>query len=146
MRSTCPLRGFRTAARYSAGEAPRPLWVSAAAGPEIILAFAIGFFGVLSFADDLHRLSALRFRPLRAPWGTVATARLMEPVCLSVSAKAVLAMAATVWITGFVNIFNPIDGVYGIDGAHALIAGAAGRGYGEWLGQRYCWPRATLSP
>ena len=36
-----------------------------------------------------------------------------------------------VWITGFVNAFNFMDGVNGIAGAHALIAGSV---YASWGG------------
>ena len=35
--------------------------------------------------------------------------------------------ACRVWITGFVNVFNFMDGVNGISGAHALIAGVVYR-------------------
>ena len=47
-------------------------------------------------------------------------------------AGVLLAVAATVWITGFVNVFNFMDGVNGISGAHALIAGVAYACYAEW--------------
>ena len=47
-------------------------------------------------------------------------------------AGALLAVAAAVWITGFVNAFNFMDGVNGISGAHALIAGVAYACYAEW--------------
>src|SRR5260370_72174 len=45
---------------------------------------------------------------------------------------AALAGLGTVWITGFVNAFNFMDGVNGISGAHALIAGAVYAGLGWW--------------
>jgi UDP-N-acetylmuramyl pentapeptide phosphotransferase/UDP-N-acetylglucosamine-1-phosphate transferase len=38
---------------------------------------------------------------------------------------AVAASAGTVWLVGFVNAFNFMDGVNGISGAHALIGGMA---------------------
>ncbi len=47
-------------------------------------------------------------------------------------AGVLLAVAAAVWITGFVNAFNFMDGVNGISGAHALIAGVAYACYAEW--------------
>jgi UDP-GlcNAc:undecaprenyl-phosphate GlcNAc-1-phosphate transferase len=37
-----------------------------------------------------------------------------------------------VWITGFVNVFNFMDGVNGISGAHALIAGIVYAALGWW--------------
>jgi UDP-GlcNAc:undecaprenyl-phosphate GlcNAc-1-phosphate transferase len=44
----------------------------------------------------------------------------------------VLVVLIAVWITGFVNVFNFMDGVNGISGAHALIAGVVYAGLGWW--------------
>ena len=46
-------------------------------------------------------------------------------------------IVAAVWITGFVNVFNFMDGVNGISAAHALIAGIAYACYGAWGQHRF---------
>ncbi len=43
-----------------------------------------------------------------------------------------LVALGAVWITGFVNAFNFMDGVNGISGAHALIAGIVYACLGGW--------------
>jgi UDP-GlcNAc:undecaprenyl-phosphate GlcNAc-1-phosphate transferase len=44
------------------------------------------------------------------------------------------------WITGFVNVFNFMDGVNGISGAHALIAGVVFAGLGWWRHDGFLLP------
>ena len=51
-----------------------------------------------------------------------------------------LAALCAVWITGFVNVFNFMDGVNGISGAHALIAGAVYAWLGWWQHDRFLVP------
>jgi UDP-N-acetylmuramyl pentapeptide phosphotransferase/UDP-N-acetylglucosamine-1-phosphate transferase len=79
------------------------------------LAAAIGFFGLLGLVDDLRSL------PVRS--------RLLLPAAAATVvawfALAAGVAAAAVWVVGFVNAFNFMDGVNGISGAHALIGGVA---------------------
>jgi UDP-N-acetylmuramyl pentapeptide phosphotransferase/UDP-N-acetylglucosamine-1-phosphate transferase len=51
---------------------------------------------------------------------------------LAPATLAVLALLTAVWVTGFVNAFNFMDGVNGISAAHALIGGVAYACLGEW--------------
>jgi UDP-N-acetylmuramyl pentapeptide phosphotransferase/UDP-N-acetylglucosamine-1-phosphate transferase len=44
------------------------------------------------------------------------------------------------WFTAFVNVFNFMDGVNGISGAHALIAGAVYALLGWWQQDRFLIP------
>ena len=44
---------------------------------------------------------------------------------LTAFALAAAALVAAVWLVGFVNAFNFMDGVNGISAAHALIGGVA---------------------
>src|ERR1019366_2569860 len=48
------------------------------------------------------------------------------------AAKAAAAVVVAVWVIGFVNAFNFMDGVNGISAAHALIGGAAYACLGAW--------------
>jgi UDP-N-acetylmuramyl pentapeptide phosphotransferase/UDP-N-acetylglucosamine-1-phosphate transferase len=45
---------------------------------------------------------------------------------------AALVLGTAVWLMGFVNAFNFMDGVNGISGAHAVIAGVAYACFGQW--------------
>ena len=110
-------------------------------GAAAAFAAAVGFFGVLGFVDDLRRLPAPRRLALQATGSAVVAGLLVLPVHPAV-AGVLLAVAAAVWITGFVNAFNFMDGVNGISGAHALIAGVAYACYAE-SGQH---PIPVMSP
>jgi UDP-GlcNAc:undecaprenyl-phosphate/decaprenyl-phosphate GlcNAc-1-phosphate transferase len=52
----------------------------------------------------------------------------------------VLVAACSAWITGFVNAFNFMDGVNGISGAHALIAGVVYACLGWWQHDAFLVP------
>ncbi len=101
-------------------------------GASAAFAAAVGLLGALGLADDLRNLSAGRRLVLQAAGSAVAAALLMVPMHLPLVAAAGLAIAAAVWIIGFVNVFNFMDGVNGISAVHALIAGVAYACYGEW--------------
>jgi UDP-GlcNAc:undecaprenyl-phosphate GlcNAc-1-phosphate transferase len=104
------------------------LLVAAAVGPgtggtRLAFALAVGFFGLLGLADDLRGLSPVTRLALQtAGAGGVVTLLVMR---LSWPAFAVVlaAVAGTVWLAGFVNAFNFMDGVNGISGAHAVVGG-----------------------
>jgi UDP-N-acetylmuramyl pentapeptide phosphotransferase/UDP-N-acetylglucosamine-1-phosphate transferase len=91
----------------------------------LAFAFAVGFFGLLGLLDDLHGLPALARLALQAAPAASAAALLVVRLPLPAFAMAVAATAAAVWLVGFVNAFNFMDGVNGISGAHALIGGVA---------------------
>ena len=100
----------------------------------IALAFAIavGAFGVIGLTEDLRGL-AISTRLILQTVGSVVVADLLvrrlgapEPMLV------VWVAAVAVWIVGFVNAFNFMDGVNGISGAHALIGGLAYAWLGLW--------------
>ena len=93
---------------------------------------ATGFFGVLGFADDLHGLTAARRLLLQCVGSAGIAALLITPLHLPVAALAALALVTAVWLMGFVNAFNFMDGVNGISAAHAMIAGVAYACFGQW--------------
>ena len=97
-----------------------------------VFGFAVAAFGLLGFAEDLHGLPLGR----RLLWQAVGSATvamvLVSGLAVSTVVVALLAGLCMVWITGFVNAFNFMDGVNGISGAHALIAGVVYAGLGWW--------------
>jgi len=106
-------------------------------GASATFAFAVGFFGLLGFIDDLRALPAVRRLALQGAGSAVVAVLLIRPMHLAAGAVVTLIFAATLWITGFVNAFNFMDGVNGISATHALIAGVAYACYGEWEQQRF---------
>ena len=94
-------------------------------GAGLAFAFAVGFFGLIGLLDDLHGLSAIARLEFQAAVAAVAAALLVLRLPLPAFAMALAALAGAVWLVGFVNAFNFMDGVNGISGAHALIGGVA---------------------
>jgi UDP-GlcNAc:undecaprenyl-phosphate/decaprenyl-phosphate GlcNAc-1-phosphate transferase len=91
----------------------------------LTFAIAVAAFAAIGFADDLAGLSA-RLRLVLQGLASLAVAgvligRLHLPLAVLVASVILV----VVWIIGFVNAFNFMDGVNGISGAHALIGGAA---------------------
>ena len=97
-----------------------------------VFGFAVAAFGLLGLVEDLHGLPPGR----RLIWQAAASAMvaivLVSGLAASTLRVALLAGLCLVWITGFVNVFNFMDGVNGISAAHALIAGVVYAGLGWW--------------
>jgi UDP-GlcNAc:undecaprenyl-phosphate/decaprenyl-phosphate GlcNAc-1-phosphate transferase len=96
-----------------------------AGGAAPAFAAAVGFFGLLGLADDLRGLPALARLALQAAGAAVVAALLLARLPLPALTVALAVVAATIWLIGFVNAFNFMDGVNGISGAHALAGGVA---------------------
>jgi UDP-N-acetylmuramyl pentapeptide phosphotransferase/UDP-N-acetylglucosamine-1-phosphate transferase len=97
-----------------------------------VFAFAVAVFGLLGFAEDLRGLSAARRLIMQAAGGTMVAVVLLSGVTGPAARFVLLVALCSAWITGFVNVFNFMDGVNGISGAHALIAGAVYACLGWW--------------
>jgi UDP-GlcNAc:undecaprenyl-phosphate/decaprenyl-phosphate GlcNAc-1-phosphate transferase len=93
---------------------------------------AVGFFGALGFVDDLRGLTAIRRLVLQGVGSAGIAALLISPLHLPAALLAALTLVTAVWLMGFVNAFNFMDGVNGISGAHAVIAGVAYACFGQW--------------
>jgi UDP-GlcNAc:undecaprenyl-phosphate GlcNAc-1-phosphate transferase len=97
-----------------------------------VFAFAVVSFGLLGLAEDMRGLPVGYRLIMQLVGGAMVAAVLaygrVEPGVVHVLVVALCA----VWITGFVNAFNFMDGVNGISGAHALIAGIVYACLGEW--------------
>jgi UDP-GlcNAc:undecaprenyl-phosphate GlcNAc-1-phosphate transferase len=98
----------------------------------LAFAVAVGFFGLLGLLDDLRGLPAISRLVLQAAGAAWVATLLVLRLPLPAFAMAVAALAAAVWLVGFVNAFNFMDGVNGISAAHALIGGAAYACLASW--------------
>ena len=95
------------------------------ADARLAFAVAVGFFGLLGLLDDLRGLPAI-FRLALQTAGAAAVATLLVlHLPLTAFAMVAAALVAAIWLVGFVNAFNFMDGVNGISAAHAVIGGAA---------------------
>jgi UDP-GlcNAc:undecaprenyl-phosphate GlcNAc-1-phosphate transferase len=104
----------------AAAMAPNGLYAGRA---RLALAVAVGFFGLLGLIDDLRGLPSVSRLVLQAAGAAVVAAVLVSPLPLPAFWLAMAAAVVAVWLVGFVNAFNFMDGVNGIAGAHALIGG-----------------------
>ena len=98
----------------------------------VVFAFAVAAFGLLGFTEDLHGLAVGRRLILQALGGLVVAVVLVSGQRGPVAVLVLLAALRAVWITGFVNAFNFMDGVNGISGTHSLIAGVVYACLGRW--------------
>ena len=117
----------------------------------LAFAIAVAAFAAIGLADDLTGLPAGRRLMLQGA-GALAAATalvialgrvsgaagaappsgLLASVALRHVALTAVAVALAIWITGFVNAFNFMDGVNGISGVHAALGGAAYAALGAW--------------
>jgi UDP-N-acetylmuramyl pentapeptide phosphotransferase/UDP-N-acetylglucosamine-1-phosphate transferase len=97
------------------------------------LTVAMLAFGGIGLVDDL-RGSSVRLR-LVLQFGTSAVVGTLLVVNTpGLTWHFAAGAVAAVWVMGFVNVFNFMDGINGISGAHALLGGAAFCGLGVWAG------------
>ena len=97
-----------------------------------VFGFAVAAFGLLGLAEDLHGLPPGRRLIWQAASGAMVAIVLVSGLAEPMATVLLLAVLGMTWITGFVNAFNFMDGVNGISGAHALIAGVVYAGLGWW--------------
>jgi UDP-GlcNAc:undecaprenyl-phosphate/decaprenyl-phosphate GlcNAc-1-phosphate transferase len=98
----------------------------------LIFGATVGVFAAIGFADDLGGLSAGRRLAMQGAASVAASWALVIRAGLPTVAGVATAILLAVWIAGFVNSFNFMDGVNGISAAHALIGGAAYACLGLW--------------
>jgi UDP-GlcNAc:undecaprenyl-phosphate/decaprenyl-phosphate GlcNAc-1-phosphate transferase len=98
----------------------------------VTFAVAVAAFAAIGFADDLAGLPAGR-RLLMQGLASLAIAGVLTGRSgLPLEVMAAAAVVVAVWLVGFVNAFNFMDGVNGISAAHALIGGAVYAFLGWW--------------
>jgi UDP-GlcNAc:undecaprenyl-phosphate GlcNAc-1-phosphate transferase len=106
----------------------------------VVFACAVAAFGLLGFAEDLRGLSAGRRLGLQAVGGVLLALVLVSGLAGSTARLVLLVALCAAWITAFVNAFNFMDGVNGISGAHALIAGVVYALVGWWQHDGFLLP------
>jgi UDP-N-acetylmuramyl pentapeptide phosphotransferase/UDP-N-acetylglucosamine-1-phosphate transferase len=106
----------------------------------IVFAFAVAAFGLLGFAEDLRGLTAGRRLIMQTVGGIMVAVVLVSDLARPPIVLVLLVALVAAWITGFVNVFNFMDGVNGISGAHALVAGVVYVGLGWWRHEGFLLP------
>jgi UDP-GlcNAc:undecaprenyl-phosphate/decaprenyl-phosphate GlcNAc-1-phosphate transferase len=97
-----------------------------------LFAFAVAAFGLLGFTEDMRGLAAGRRLLIQLAGSTAVAVVLVSSRPGPAPVLVLLVAVCAAWITGFVNAFNFMDGVNGISGAHALIAGVVYALLGWW--------------
>jgi len=105
-----------------------------------LFAFAVAAFGLLGFTEDMRGLATGRRLLIQAVGSTMVAVVLVSGRAGPVAVLVLLVVACAAWITGFVNAFNFMDGVNGISGAHALIAGVVYACLGWWQSDGFLVP------
>ncbi len=98
----------------------------------VTFAVTVAAFAAVGLADDLRGLTAGLRLLLQGAGSTAVAAALVSRLALPPAALIAATLVAAVWVMGFVNAFNFMDGVNGISAAHALIGGAAYAFLGMW--------------
>jgi UDP-GlcNAc:undecaprenyl-phosphate/decaprenyl-phosphate GlcNAc-1-phosphate transferase len=103
-------------------------------------ALAVVIFGMLGTAEDVRGLTVRRRLAWQALGALMIAVLLVSGLAAPAPVLVLLVLLCTVWITGFVNAFNFMDGVNGISGAHALVAGTVYAAVGWWLHDGFLVP------
>jgi UDP-GlcNAc:undecaprenyl-phosphate/decaprenyl-phosphate GlcNAc-1-phosphate transferase len=98
----------------------------------VTFAVAVAAFAAIGFADDLASLPAVRRLAMQGLASLAIAAVLVGRIGLPPAVMAAAAVLLAVWLIGFTNAFNFMDGVNGISAAHALIGGAFYACLGWW--------------
>ncbi|MGH3764949.1 MAG: MraY family glycosyltransferase [Pseudonocardiaceae bacterium] len=101
---------------------------------------ALVFFFAIGLAEDLWGVPITARLILQLLSSAVVTFLLTLSAPVHLLPRVVLIVIAAVWITGYVNAFNFMDGINGISGAQAVIGGLAFVAIGLW----YHHPSLTL--
>jgi UDP-GlcNAc:undecaprenyl-phosphate/decaprenyl-phosphate GlcNAc-1-phosphate transferase len=98
----------------------------------VTFAVAVAAFAAIGLADDLAGLPAGRRLAMQGLASLAIAVMLVSRIGLPPAVLAAAAVVVAVWLIGFVNAFNFMDGVNGISAAHALIGGGAYACLGWW--------------
>lgn len=89
----------------------------------VALVLAVAFFGLIGLLDDLRGVPVTPRLGLQAAGALAVAGLLLSGLRLPALVAGAGIGAIALWVAGFVNAFNFMDGVNGISGAHALIGG-----------------------
>jgi UDP-GlcNAc:undecaprenyl-phosphate/decaprenyl-phosphate GlcNAc-1-phosphate transferase len=98
----------------------------------LTFAFGVAAFAAIGFADDLVGLTAGRRLLMQGLASLAIALALVDHSGLPPAVLAAAVVVLAVWLIGFVNAFNFMDGVNGISAAHAVIGGAVYAALGWW--------------
>ena len=98
----------------------------------VMFAIGVAAFAAVGFADDLGGLPAGRRLAMQGLASLAIAGVLVGRTGLPPAALAAGVIILAVWLIGFVNAFNFMDGVNGISAAHALVGGAYYACLGWW--------------
>src|SRR2546430_8075231 len=86
-----------------------------AGGTAVAVAVPLLLFGAIGLAEDVRGV------PIRTRFALQFAAGAVSAVALTGRPLAVVGLA--IWLTGYANAFNFMDGVNGISAVHAVVAG-----------------------
>ncbi len=109
-----------------------------------VFACAVFSFGLLGLAEDVRGLRVGHRLIMQVVASTVVATALVSVLTAPGAVLVLLVALGAVWITCFVNAFNFMDGVNGISGAHALIAGIVYACLGEWRHSEFLVPAGAV--
>jgi UDP-GlcNAc:undecaprenyl-phosphate/decaprenyl-phosphate GlcNAc-1-phosphate transferase len=100
----------------------------------VALAFAAALvlFGAIGLADDLLGLPATMRLGMQVVGSFAVASLLVHRSEVLTPALLLTAAVIALWLASFVNAFNFMDGINGISGAHAAIAGVVYALLGAW--------------
>jgi UDP-GlcNAc:undecaprenyl-phosphate GlcNAc-1-phosphate transferase len=101
---------------------------------------AVAGFGMLGTAEDVRGLTVRRRLAGQAFCSLMIAVLLVSGLAEPAPVLLLLVVLCTAWITGFVNAFNFMDGVNGISGGHALVAGMVFAALGGWRHDGFLLP------
>ncbi len=78
---------------------------------------------VVGFVDDIRSLPAMLRLAVQVSVAAVAAVWLMAELGTALPTALGAAAAGTLWLAGYVNLFNFMDGANGLAGLNALVAG-----------------------
>ena len=89
------------------------------------LLIAAGLFGLIGLADDLRTTSPFIRLALQVGASLAALPWLLSELAGPAAWRAAFAVGVVVWLVGYVNVFNFMDGINGISACQATVAGLA---------------------
>lgn len=90
-----------------------------------VLACTAAALGILGFVDDVRGVPALRRLAIQCATVVVAAVWLLDGVEGSTSWRLVVGAGLVLWVVGYVNAFNFMDGINGIATVQVVVAGLA---------------------
>ena len=98
-----------------------------------LLCFAFGC-GVVGLIEDVHGLKALVRLGLQTIIATIAAAILLDKL-FGGAGSLLSVFIASIWLVGFTNVFNFMDGINGISSVQIIFAGSYWALVGAWQHQ-----------